>query len=243
MENPTSAHEGLAAPKALVSHLSDEFARANGFVFTQDLFDNDFITELYTEACALEDRVNRKFVPFYKKSGALSCLQMHDDAPNVLGLYHSPVFRGMLESIIGVPLQTCPDSDAHGCAIYYYTEAGDHIGFHYDTSHYRGARYTVLIGLYDDSEGRLVCRLGEDREDTTQELRLPTPPGLCVIFDGNVLYHCVSPIGPGQRHVVLSLEYVTDQSMSRWWRFVSRLKDAFTYFGFRQIFMKSSRRK
>jgi hypothetical protein len=241
MENSASAHEGLAAPKDLVTRLSAEFARAKGFVFTQDLFTDDFIEELYDEACVLEGLVNRKFIPFYKKSGSVSCLQMHDDAPTILELYHSPVFRGLLESIIGVSLQTCPDTDAHACAIYYYTQAGDHIGFHYDTSHYRGSRFTVLIGLYDDSEGCLVCRIGEDRDDDSQELRLPTPPGLCVIFDGNALYHGVSPIGPGQRRVVLSLEYVTDRRMSRWWRFVSRLKDAFAYFGFRQIFVKSRR--
>ena len=35
--------------------------------------------------------------------------------------------------------------------LYYYTEAGDHIGYHYDTSYYKGSRYTILMGLVDKS--------------------------------------------------------------------------------------------
>ena len=43
-------------------------------------------------------------------------------------------------------LHLCPDEDPHACALYFYTEAGDHMGYHYDTSYYTGARYTVLFG-------------------------------------------------------------------------------------------------
>jgi hypothetical protein len=46
-------------------------------------------------------------------------------------------------------LSLCPENDPHSCALYYYTEPGDHIGFHYDTSYYKGARYTILMGLVD----------------------------------------------------------------------------------------------
>ena len=36
--------------------------------------------------------------------------------------------------ITGRALQSCPESDPHSCALYFYTEPGDHIGFHFDTS-------------------------------------------------------------------------------------------------------------
>ena len=47
----------------------------------------------------------------------------------------------------GQRLQPCPEADPPSCALYFYTEPGDHIGFHYDTSYYKGTRYTVLVGL------------------------------------------------------------------------------------------------
>jgi hypothetical protein len=34
----------------------------------------------------------------------------------------------------------------------------------------------------------------------------------------------------------LTFEYVTDPRMSPWWRLISNMKDAFAYFGFRQVF-------
>jgi len=37
--------------------------------------------------------------------------------------------------------------DPHADALYFHTRAGDHIGWHYDTSYYAGPRYTLLLGV------------------------------------------------------------------------------------------------
>ena len=49
--------------------------------------------------------------------------------------------------------------DPHAYALYFYTRPGDHIGWHYDTSYYAGRRYTLLIGVIDDSTCRLDYQL------------------------------------------------------------------------------------
>ena len=242
MHNALSLQEVRIEPRVADRNLAEIFVRQNGLVFEHGLLPPDLIEELYGEACALEPQAQRKHLPFFKKGASVSCFQMAGVAPRILGLYRSPLFRSLIESITGETLEVCPDRDAHACALYYYTEPGDHIGFHYDTSHYRGSRFTVLIGLYDRSDARLVCRVGSDPNDASSELHLATNPGMCVIFDGNKLYHRVSPIGAEQRRVVLSLEYVTDTGMSRWGRLVSRLKDSIAYFGFRQMFSRRRRR-
>ncbi len=36
----------------------------------------------------------------------------------------------------------------------------------------------------------------------------------------------------------LTFEYVTDPRMRPWWRLISNMKDAFGYFGFRQVFRR-----
>jgi hypothetical protein len=38
-----------------------------------------------------------------------------------------------------------------------YERPGDRVGFHYDTSHYGDAGYTVLLGLEDQSPALLEC--------------------------------------------------------------------------------------
>jgi hypothetical protein len=63
-----------------------------------------------------------------------------------------------------------------------------------------------------------------------------------VLFNGDAVYHGVSPSRPGDRRVVLTLEYVTSQEMGRVQRAFSNLKDAFAYFGVRSLWQAHRRR-
>jgi hypothetical protein len=83
-------------------------------------------------------------------------------APTILALYRAPAFIEFLRVVTGESLQPCPESDPHSCALCFYTEPGDHIGFHADTSSYRSTRYTVLLGLIERSQSRLVSQLFKD---------------------------------------------------------------------------------
>ena len=130
-------------------------------------------------------------------------------------------------------LQVSPADDAHAYAFYFYTRDGDHIGWHYDTSYYRGRRYTVLLGVIDDSSCRLEYEL-HTREPGVAAVAgvIQYPPGALLVFDGDKLKHRITPA----RGVSLTFEYVTDPRMSAWWRLISNFKDAVAYFGLRQVF-------
>src|SRR5207237_5104871 len=118
----------------------------------------------------------------------------------------------------------------------------DNIGFHHDTSYYAGVRYTVLVGLIERSSSRLVCQLYKDVPGrTVEEVRLATEPGTLVLFNGDKLWHAITPLGDGEERVSLTLEYVTDPRMTRVKRFVSDMKDAIAYFGFRAVFARRGR--
>src|SRR5262249_38969194 len=66
------------------------------------------------------------------------------------------------------------------------------------------------------------------------------PPGGLVFFDGDKLRHRISPLGENEIRVSLTFEYVTDPKMHFGWRLISNLKDAFGYFGFRQVFKRQA---
>ena len=93
--------------------------------------------------------LNRNFIPRHKKGGSVSYFIVKESAPALTALYKDTVFIEWLSQLAGERLLLCPEEDPHSCALYFYTEVGDHIGYHYDTSYYKGARYTVLIGLLD----------------------------------------------------------------------------------------------
>jgi hypothetical protein len=179
--------------------------------------------------------VHRNYIPRHKKGGSVSSYILAQKAPVFLELYRSPAFIDFLTRLVGARVIPCPDNDPHACALYFYTEPGDHIGFHYDTSYYKGARYTVLMGLIQRSERcRLVCQLDKDvptREPN--ELQLATPPGSLVIFNGDRLWHAVTPLG--EERIVLTMEYVTNPEMGRFKRLISTMKDALADFGFSPV--------
>ncbi len=205
----------------------------NEFLLLEHFLPADLVEVLVAEANDLRSAINRNYVPGHKKGGSVSFYAIRDKAPIILTLYRSPALRSFLSGLTESRLLLCPEDDPHSCALYFYTEPGDHIGFHYDTSYYKGKRYTVLIGLVERSEHcRLVARLYQNQpEREIREMRIAMEPGTAVIFNGDKLWHAVTPLGKGEERVILTLQYVTNQEMGPFKRMFSNLKDAFAYFG------------
>lgn len=199
------------------------------------LFSGEMMASLVDASERLRPRVVRRSLPGYKASGSVSAIDIRELAPEVDALYKDPTFIETLSTVVGASLLPCPERDPHACAFYYYTEPGDHIGWHFDTSHYDGARYTVLIGVVNrTTTSRLECALYKKRNDRVpQHLSVSTEPGTLVLFNGDRLWHSVSKLEAGGERIVLTLEYVTNPNMHPVKRWFSDFKDAVTYFGFR----------
>jgi hypothetical protein len=217
--------------------LRGEFVRQGAFVYLSDFLAPEVTAQLVSAVAAVEPSINRNYLPGHKQGGSVSRHTIDQLAPCIGELYRSPALLGVLEQLAGERLQLSPPDDPHAYALYFYTRPGDHIGWHYDTSYYAGRRYTLLLGVLDQSS----CRL--DYELHTRETGVAVvpgsvqiPPGGLVFFDGDKLRHRITPLGENEKRVSLTFEYVTDQSMHPWWRLVSNLKDAVAYFGLRQVF-------
>lgn len=215
--------------------------RQNELLVLERLLPPAVTDALAAEVDRVRPAVHRNYIPRHKKGGSVSYYTLAAEAPAILTLYRHPAFLDFLARVTGQPAQPCPESDPHACALYFYTEPGDHIGFHYDTSYYQGTRYTVLVGIVERSSSRLVCELYKDLPGrATEELRLATEPGTLVLFNGDKLWHSITPLGEGEERVSLTLEYVTNPSMTPFKRFVSNMKDSIAYFGFRAVFARKS---
>jgi hypothetical protein len=217
--------------------LRSEFVRQGAFVYLSDFLAPEVTAQLVSAVAAVEPSINRNYLPGHKQGGSVSRYTIDQLVPCIGELYRSPALLGVLEQLAGERLQLSPPDDPHAYALYFYTRPGDHIGWHYDTSYYAGRRYTLLLGVLDQSS----CRL--DYELHTRENGVPVvpgsvqiPPGGLVFFDGDKLRHRITPLRENEKRVSLTFEYVTDQSMHPWWRLISNLKDAVAYFGLRQVF-------
>ena len=221
--------------------LRRDFAGQGAFLYMEDFLAPEVTAQLVYGARALLDEVNRNYLPGHKQGGSVSRHALDRLAPCVAELYRTPALLEFLELICGERLQFSPADDAHAYALYFYTEPGDHIGWHYDTSYYLGRRYTLLIGVLDRSSCVLEYELHtREKGVATERGEMKIPPGGLVFFDGDSLRHRITPLRSGEMRVSLTFEYVTDPKMRPWWRLISNFKDAVAYFGFRQVFRRAA---
>ena len=219
--------------------MTREFNDANQLIVIPNFIPSIIVDELCSTLPRLESSVHRNFIPKYKKGGSISRYDLDRHAPVFGDLYRSPALRAYFNNLAKQTLIDCPLDDPHTYALYYYTEPGDHIGYHYDTSYYKGARYTVLIGLVDDSSCKLECQLYKDDPNRDTEQRaIQLAPGTMVFFNGDNLYHRITPLGENEQRIALTLEYLTTTQMNPWLRFISNMKDSIAYFGFKQVFSR-----
>jgi hypothetical protein len=225
------------------ARLRAEFVRQGSFLQLAEFLPAAVTRQLIDSVAAVEGSVNRNYLPGHKQGGSVSRHTIDALAPGIAELYRAPALLKLLSDITSESLQLSPPDDPHAYALYFYTRPGDHIGWHYDTSYYQGRRYTLLLGLIDQSSCRLDYELHTRTAGTTVvpgSTRIP--PGGLVFFDGDALRHRITPLGEGERRVSLTFEFVTNPRMSLWWRLISNWKDAVAYFGFRQTFRRLWRR-
>ncbi len=224
--------------------LRRKFLAQGAFLYLEDFLPAEVTTELISAVSAVSGTVNRNYLPGHKQGGSVSRHTIDALAPFIAECYRSAALIEWLGQLSGERLQVSPADDPHAYALYFYTRAGDHVGWHYDTSYYRGRRYTLLLGVIDDSSCRLDYEL-HTREPGVAPVAgsVRYPPGGMVFFDGDKLRHRVTPLSQGERRVSLTFEYVTDPSMHLGWRLISNLKDAVAYFGLRQVFRKPVTRR
>ena len=207
------------------------------FVVVEDFLPPEVMEEWEAQLPSLVPRIHRNYLPGHKKGGSVAYDTVAAVAPAITSVYHSPQLLGLLRRIVGAEMQECPPNDPHRCAFYAYTEEGDHMGFHYDTSYYKDRRWTLLVGFKDDSSSRLLCHLHtKNPGHEIEKLELKMTPGMLVLFNGDKVYHSVSPVKAGETRYVVSMQFVTTGEMNPFMRFISNMKDAVAYFGLRGVF-------
>ncbi|MEC7641517.1 MAG: 2OG-Fe(II) oxygenase, partial [Nitrospinota bacterium] len=163
VESATIHPAMAAAIEALdVPRLKTDFENQNEFVVIENFLPFAVLEKLLSDLQGLLSCVHRNYIPTYKKGGSVGRQNIDRFSPTFGQLYNDPALLKFFNHLTGDHLMDCPSDDPHTYALYCYTEPDDHVGFHYDTSYYRGKRYTVLVGLVDNSSCRLVCQLHRD---------------------------------------------------------------------------------
>ena len=222
--------------------LRRQYAAQDEFVVIPDFLPGAVLEKWEAQLPSITPQIHRNFLPGHKKGGSVPYDVLRSVAPAITDVYHSRPLLEFLRRITGAEMNECPTNDPHRCAFYAYTEEGDHMGFHYDTSYYKDRRWTLLVGFKDDSSSRLLCHLHTKQPGhAVEQLELKMTPGMLVLFNGDKLYHSVTPVKAGETRYVVSMQFVTTGEMNPFMRFISNMKDAVAYFGLRGVFRAGKR--
>lgn len=235
---------GQARTRQDLGELRRTYLNQDEFVVIDNFVPEEVLREWDRQFEQVRPHIHRNFIPKHKKGGSVAYSLVSQNAPAITEVYHDPGFIDFLQKIVDARIKECPDSDQHRCALYSYTEQGDHIGWHYDTSYYKDRRWTVLVGFQDRSSSRLLCELHtRNPGHQVEKLELQIKPGMVVVFNGDKVRHCVTPVKAGETRHIVSMQYVTTAEMNPFMRFVSNMKDAIAYFGFKGVFAGGSKQK
>jgi hypothetical protein len=234
----TASQFAEALRRSLEQHnietLAEEYRRQDEFLYLPVFLPETILTAVRQELPQLQHHTHRTNVPRIRKGGSVGASVLKEQTAILRQIYSSFALKMFLSAIAGTPLFECPAGDEHAMALYSYTEEGDFIHYHYDTSFYKGNRYTVLLTIENNSSCNLMYDLyTKSRHHAPEHHEVNTASGSLVIFNGNKLHHAVSPAGKGEQRHVLSMEYVDTQKIGLFGKLISDFKDKFAYFGFR----------
>ncbi len=184
----------------------------------------------------------RSFIPAHKKGGTIAYDVIRRDAPALAALYHGDALRTFVSRLVGEAVYPTPDHDQSSLSVLIYDRPGDHIGWHYDHNFYRGRHFTVLLPVVNvghDPDGRSHARLIAKLRGA--DVEVASPPNTLIVFEGARVLHRVTPVGAGERRLVVSMTYCADPRISTLGEAARRIKDV-AFFGVRALWAGSRSR-
>jgi len=158
------------------------------------------------------------------KSGAtLSTASVVKGSPMLINYYQNEL-RSVISRLTNLTLYPTSLDLPTSCCILVYEKENDWINWHYDYNYYNGRFFTVLIPITSE----LTCTKFQFKKDNEVISLDLTKKGIC--FEGNYLYHRASKLCDGQKRIILSCQYVTDNSMSYVNQLRIKIKD-YAYIG------------
>ena len=144
---------------------------------------------------------------YKKKQKAISVKRIEARFPEVVEWYKK--LPPYISEIIGSQVQILPIEQGNSLSLVVYEKEGDHIDWHFDTNHYNGRFFTLLIPVtFESTCGNYQYRDKEEK-DTTIELA----EGEAILFEGDKIFHRGKELCKDQRRVVLSCTFSTSQDM------------------------------
>lgn len=143
-----------------------------------------------------------------KRQKAIRCQTLAVKLPQILEWYKS--LEPTVSEIIGDKVMITPLKEPNSLCLVVYEREGDYIDWHFDTNHYDGRYFTMLIPV--TKEPTCGNYQYKDADEKVQDVELKR--GEAVIFEGDRVFHRGKELCKNQVRVILSCTFTTSQEIS-----------------------------
>lgn len=142
-----------------------------------------------------------------KRQKCISIKHLQESLPGIVDFYKS--LPSVISKVIGAKVQITPLSEPNSLCLVVYEKEGDYIDWHFDTNHYNGRYFTLLLPVSTISTcGNYQFRNSKEK---TQTVKLEL--GQALLFEGDKVYHKAKKLCANQRRVILSCTFTTSQEI------------------------------
>jgi hypothetical protein len=142
-----------------------------------------------------------------KRQKCISLKYLQELFPPIVDWYKS--LPKKISKIIGTSVKITPLTEPNSLCLVVYEKEGDFIDWHFDTNHYNGRYFTLLIPVSSlPTCGNYQYR---NSNEVTQTVILDKDESL--LFEGDKVYHKAKKLCANQRRVVLSCTFTTSQKI------------------------------
>lgn len=213
--------------------LSKRFERES-LIHVEAFLDDQSLEEMRAEALSVADRAERTFIPLHKKGGTISYERIHYCAPRCLAFYHSKLVQNWVSAVVGEQIGPTADHDQSSLSLLVYSQAGDHINWHYDHNFYKGRHFTVLLSLVNrgrqgGASSSQFCRRTPQGDEVVS-----TVENNLVVFEGARCLHRATAASDGDLRIQLSMTFGTTPKIGLFKEFIRRIKDT-AFYGLRVL--------
>jgi len=127
----------------------------------------------------------------------------------------------IVSNYIGEPVKTLGSDIQNRMTLVVYEKEGDYIDWHFDTNHYEGRFFTLLIPITLEP----TCGNYQYKDHTEKDVDVEINKGQAILFEGDKVYHRGKMLCKEQHRVILSLTFVTSDTMNTWNYAMHKIKE------------------
>ncbi len=142
-----------------------------------------------------------------KRQKAISIKKLEERLPEIIEWYKT--LPPIISEVIGSAVMITPIDQPNSLSLVVYEKEGDFIDWHFDTNHYNGRYFTLLVPVtFEPTCGNYQYK---DASEETQTIELNV--GEAILFEGDRVFHRGKELCRDQRRVVLSCTFTTSQDI------------------------------